>query len=192
MKKSSSILLSLLSGLSFTALEAQHSSPRYYGDDPYGPDTLMPPVNNTEYDDVYYEDPPVYQPYYWVNICPQFDFSYWYYNPYWRPYIRPYVEWPYGYYGRRGGWGWYGQHRAGYPYPYGYGPRRGYTYRGGPRPMHGRPAGGLSRPSAVYGRPGYSTRTPSRGGYSRPGYTGRSMSRGGFGRSGGRGFSTGG
>ncbi|MFI5149937.1 MAG: hypothetical protein ACHQRM_09410 [Bacteroidia bacterium] len=177
MKKSSSVLLSLISGLSFTALQAQNNAPPVvYDDAPYGPDTLGTAA--PDYDDVYYQAPPVYHPFFWVDFWPQFDFSYFYYNPYWRPYFRPYAEWPY-YYGRRWHGGPYGYYH-GRPY---YGPRRGYAYR----PGYGRPSGNYGRP---YGRPGYSNHQMNHGGsYSRPpAPSNHGMYRGGFGHSGSHSF----
>jgi hypothetical protein len=144
MKKTSSIFLTLVSGLSFQILQAQNASPS----DPSGRDTLAPYRDKSsryyyDYDDDYSYGQ-IYQTYcsnYWFDYWPNYWFNYW---PGWsvpnsRYYMYPHYE-RFGYYGPRRGVPYYAQHRYGNS-PY-YGPRRNRAYappyarNGNPGPIH--------------------------------------------------------
>jgi len=193
MKKSSSILLTLLSGLSFSALLAQErpqpNNGQGYGYDGLESDTLQG-NNRYSYDPDYnpYYDPS--QPQYWLRFMLDFNYYGPYYYPYYAysyyPYYYPHYRYGDGryYYGPRGPRTWYGgRYSPGMRYAPGplYGPRNSYAYRPAMRPggAYARPGVGLrpgGRPAASYSnsRPGYSTHAMTR--------------RGGFGNSGSHSF----
>lgn len=165
MKKTSSIFLTLVSGLSFQLSQAQNGTPP----ESSRPDTLAPPLEKSRYYYDYDDDYSYIDQYhvYCTNIWFDFWPNYWYNWPGWNLrnagyYYYPRPERPY-YWGARRNGPYYSRYR-GNPYN---APRRNRSY--GP----------------VQGRGGNYAPAPGRGGNYRPPRASFPASRGGFGHYGG-------
>jgi hypothetical protein len=156
MKKTSSIFLSLVSGLTFQLARAQQTADSSHAN---GFDS-MEYEQSSDYPAYYYNQQPGYTDYYYAQ---QYGYQrYYYYFDYWSLFPRPYLPYypglyasNYPWHGHHGGPGGEGGHYYGPRGPRNYNNRGGYSNRGGTRPAGYSHANPSSR-RAGFGHSGHS------------------------------------